>query len=580
MANQTVYPYGTGGSLPESIGIINDCVTGGADKALSAQQGVVLKGEIDDISPKVDELISDLYYPPQTEYVDITPEDADNTYSDKYIQSSGVVSGSVNYNTYSKLFPDGGKIQYAISGPNLGIFVADSGVESAAKTQIAYNSGQSGTYTIPSGKYLFWDVLKGSNPKITVQIETVIPPQLKDIITSEDLEPIEDDIEDLKPVAEEVFITKIETTATGVVGSFNKYVEFTTDKPFRVSMKLLSGKRTSNVDFRVALYYSDAPDTGVQIKHNSVSFDESAYFYPAKEITKIFIHSDVGFDESSQVKITVEICSDLWTEIYSERKPWTGKNIVVFGDSISELLDGAFMSWPDHFARTTGANVVNLALGGTYIKPRTYASVNTLDWAYSQVDILNAVKAVVNGDGSAEFTSYESGMMYIYNNAHQLIVDRQNVLDILENARATDLSTVDALVLFAGFNDWSSGGNTKEDVFAALVELVQTVSSAYPNVQIYYCNPMPCFPENIIDAEHFTTQYTRGGISQETFCEKMDEIGEGNTLVNVFDSYHLMGINAYNGLFYYRSNDGVHPWDNTRTIGRKIGAWLNSKYSI
>ena len=43
MANQTVYPYGTGGSLPASVGIINDLYTGGADKALSAQQGVSLR---------------------------------------------------------------------------------------------------------------------------------------------------------------------------------------------------------------------------------------------------------------------------------------------------------------------------------------------------------------------------------------------------------------------------------------------------------------------------------------------------------------------------------------------------------
>lgn len=46
MANQTVYPYGTGGSLPSSIGIINDLTTGGADKALSAEQGKVLGGKI------------------------------------------------------------------------------------------------------------------------------------------------------------------------------------------------------------------------------------------------------------------------------------------------------------------------------------------------------------------------------------------------------------------------------------------------------------------------------------------------------------------------------------------------------
>lgn len=46
MSNTTIYPYGTDGELPASVGIINDLVTGGADKALSAQQGVVLRGLI------------------------------------------------------------------------------------------------------------------------------------------------------------------------------------------------------------------------------------------------------------------------------------------------------------------------------------------------------------------------------------------------------------------------------------------------------------------------------------------------------------------------------------------------------
>ena len=42
MANKTVYPFGTGGQLPSNIGIINDLTTGGADKALSAEQGKAL----------------------------------------------------------------------------------------------------------------------------------------------------------------------------------------------------------------------------------------------------------------------------------------------------------------------------------------------------------------------------------------------------------------------------------------------------------------------------------------------------------------------------------------------------------
>lgn len=39
MANQTVYPFGTEGQLPSNIGIIDDLITGGANKALSANQG-------------------------------------------------------------------------------------------------------------------------------------------------------------------------------------------------------------------------------------------------------------------------------------------------------------------------------------------------------------------------------------------------------------------------------------------------------------------------------------------------------------------------------------------------------------
>ena len=47
MADKTVYPFGTDGSIPAGVGIINDCTTGGADKALAAEQGVVLKGLVD-----------------------------------------------------------------------------------------------------------------------------------------------------------------------------------------------------------------------------------------------------------------------------------------------------------------------------------------------------------------------------------------------------------------------------------------------------------------------------------------------------------------------------------------------------
>ena len=45
MANNSVYPYGTDGTLPSGIAIVNDLTTGGADKALSAEMGKEL-GEL------------------------------------------------------------------------------------------------------------------------------------------------------------------------------------------------------------------------------------------------------------------------------------------------------------------------------------------------------------------------------------------------------------------------------------------------------------------------------------------------------------------------------------------------------
>lgn len=56
MANNTVYPYGTDGQLPASIGVINDLSTGGADKALSAEMGKVLGQQQQDSLDVLDDL--------------------------------------------------------------------------------------------------------------------------------------------------------------------------------------------------------------------------------------------------------------------------------------------------------------------------------------------------------------------------------------------------------------------------------------------------------------------------------------------------------------------------------------------
>lgn len=50
MANKTLYPFGTNGTLPSSVGIIDDLTTGGHDKALSAAAGKTLNERFKSLS--------------------------------------------------------------------------------------------------------------------------------------------------------------------------------------------------------------------------------------------------------------------------------------------------------------------------------------------------------------------------------------------------------------------------------------------------------------------------------------------------------------------------------------------------
>lgn len=53
MSNKTIYPFGTEGTLPSGIPLVNDTVTGGADKALSAEQGKLLAERLDSYETEV-----------------------------------------------------------------------------------------------------------------------------------------------------------------------------------------------------------------------------------------------------------------------------------------------------------------------------------------------------------------------------------------------------------------------------------------------------------------------------------------------------------------------------------------------
>lgn len=148
MANSTVYPYGTGGSLPSSIGIINDLTTGGVDKALSAQQGKVLDDKISQLGLELGDF---------SEYDEEGYQPVEFTVNEgHYFLFSTLVEGGAAPYQYAKIGVVPGE-KYRLSGYNVNAniplaFVRVDGTTTKARAISQSSAGaMNGEYTIPEG---------------------------------------------------------------------------------------------------------------------------------------------------------------------------------------------------------------------------------------------------------------------------------------------------------------------------------------------------------------------------------------------------------------------------------------------
>ena len=103
MANKTVYPYGTEGRLPSSIGLVNDLITGGVDKALTAEQGKII-GEQLYYNSTPQEAAFGYDYPdanitPDSDYTVVGLQDSDATFSGRItkIKANFVTAGTAKF---------------------------------------------------------------------------------------------------------------------------------------------------------------------------------------------------------------------------------------------------------------------------------------------------------------------------------------------------------------------------------------------------------------------------------------------------------------------------------------------------
>ena len=133
MANTTIYPFGTNGQLPSSIGVINDLTTGGADKALSAEMGKELGNAVNGIAEVTGTFVASAF----SSHIG-TGAAVGETFSDTLSTNYGITSA---FTCCSMKVSAGDKIHVKAkaNGYNGGVSITDS-----SKT-VTYASGKSAT---------------------------------------------------------------------------------------------------------------------------------------------------------------------------------------------------------------------------------------------------------------------------------------------------------------------------------------------------------------------------------------------------------------------------------------------------
>lgn len=219
----------------------------------------------------------------------------------------------------------------------------------------------------------------------------------------------------------------------------------------------------------------------------------------------------------------------------------TGKNIVVFGDSIwndGRGEDGI----SEHIIELTGSNIYNCAVGGTTAARMGYRPENLNDWvSQSFVGMVHVANGLISAD--------------------RLLADTE----ALEVMKKVDFSAVDYILVAYGLNDYFSEVPVYPETYndgasyvGALRTGIEQLKKQYPNVEIVLLTPT--YTEAYGEKEYEIGEYVE---AMRGVAEEMD--------VHLADMFHIMGEDA--GSRLEQLDDGVHLSAEGREIYAKGVVW-------
>ena len=369
--------------------------------------------------------------------------------------------------------------------------------------------------------------------------------------------------------------TKTISTLSGIIWDGTKFVSANTNYD-SIIIKGLKGQRltftaTSGTIQNIRSFVERPELDKVEASYALVT--GTTYTVTNHDVEYLMATFNISSGHGAPVLTVINTVSGIFAEIEELanqiQNPLEGAKILCFGDSITEFADvSTGKSYPDYLMEISGADVVNVGIGGTRLAPRRTQTANPTNAmeAYAALDMVNLVNSWIENDWSI----VDPCVTWLKNN------ESDDNTDIINRLKANSLDDTDIIIIMIGGNDVTGGtqigtvdSTNVSDYSGAFNTVINNILTEKPNVKIYVFTNIVKFVSNIFDSAHFSDTWTSSqGVSFPLLNEQIEKLSKKWHLP-CGDMYWSLGWNEISFPYYLKSNhtDGSHP---TRNEGFKI----------
>ena len=588
----------------DNLVVVNDLTTGGADKALSAEMGKELAKELVEIKGKNEERIELIV----GGYFNMASATLGGTYQKL------TPAANANYSCLRHKVTSGEVYRIVGRGPSnaVGVYMITNS-DTIITDMVRVTGGeQEFTVSISQDGWLYYNSSNSGNTNYGVfkifEIPTISEldsrtKTIEDIVLN--LEPVE--IEDtltsnsetkaLSARQGKILNQKTEVDNSEAIQMTEGYYYNTTGigvgdsityaaKPYANANCVKLNVKAGEV-YRITGYGTSAVGLYALADANNV-ITECLFVADRRENPVVLDITEDGFlyvnnaspqEGDGVIKVNIITLEDVYNRLLSSSKPLSGKKIVSFGDSLTEFRDSNGKRYSDYIADITGAEVINVGIGGTQIRRRKNPIVtpisNNMD-AYAGLDIVSLIEAVVQGD----LTVVKECANWVKDNNDD---DNTSTISLLESI---DWNTVDAITIMGGTNDHKNGKHLGSEGSTSVLTTLGSINTIlslfcekYKHIKVYWITPTVRYVNAKSLDERTDDDWSdvwKNETEELTLPQYVEAISSEvkKWHIPVCDMYWSLGWNKANFSNYFNDTDGTHPYKGFETIGRKISAFL------